>query len=194
MNNGNTIGLGLNVARIEEETTSFENFVDQAVEDGAHMNPVLSNIVMKQENESIKLQYAMEKIDTLTERLASIMGNTGDLVHFMSELKDDKELTREKIRECNEKNQRLTIQITALSDRQDNLKAALEKRQHTLELATLNLDNEIKSLKYFKKQQLKLLGDELATLSSFKGGFERKVEFMHERFEETTALVHSKMS
>ena len=194
MNNGNTIGLGLNVARIEEETTSFENFVDQAVEDGAHMNPVLSNIVMKQENESIKLQYAMEKIDTLTERLASIMGNTGDLVHFMSELKDDKELTREKIRECNEKNQRLTIQITALSDRQDNLKTALEKRQHTLELATLNLDNEIKSLKYFKKQQLKLLGDELATLSSFKGGFERKVEFMHERFEETTALVHSKMS
>ena len=190
MNNGNTIGLGLNVARIEEETTSFENFVDQAVEDGAHMNPVLSNIVMKQENESIKLQYAMEKIDTLTERLASIMGNTGDLVHFMSELKDDKELTREKIRECNEKNQRLTIQITALSDRQDNLKTALEKRQHTLELATLNLDNEIKSLKYFKKQQLKLLGDELATLSSFKGGFERKVEFMHERFEETTALVH----
>ena len=194
MNNGNTIGLGLNVARIEEETTSFENFVDQAVEDGAHTNPVLSNIVMKQENESIKLQYAMEKIDTLTERLASIMGNTGDLVHFMSELKDDKELTREKIRECNEKNQRLTIQITALSDRQDNLKTALEKRQHTLELATLNLDNEIKSLKYFKKQQLKLLGDELATLSSFKGGFERKVEFMHERFEETTALVHSKMS
>ena len=90
--------------------------------------------------------------------------------------------------------QRLTIQITALSDRQDNLKAALEKRQHTLELATLNLDNEIKSLKYFKKQQLKLLGDELAMLSSFKGGFERKVEFMHERFEETTALVHSKMS
>ena len=108
------------------------------------MDPVLSNIVMKQENESIKLQYAMEKIDTLTERLASIMGNTGDLVHFMSELKDDKELTREKIRECNEKNQRLTIQIAALSDRQDNLKAALEKRQHTLELATLNLDNEIK--------------------------------------------------
>ena len=182
------------MARIEEETTSFENFVDQAVEDGAHMDPVLSNIVMKQENESIKLQYAMEKIDTLTERLASIMGNTGDLVHFMSELKDDKELTREKIRECNEKNQRLAIQITALSDRQDNLKAALEKRQHTLELATLNLDNEIKQLKYFKKQQLKLLGDELATLSSFKGEFERKVEFMHERFEETTALVHSKMS
>ena len=48
-----------------------------------------------------------EQLTALTERLDSIMGNSGDLRHFLNEVKEEKELTREKIRECNEKSLKL---------------------------------------------------------------------------------------
>ena len=76
-------------------------------EDGVHMNTILKNLMVKQENDAIKLQYAMEKVDSLNDRLESIMGNRSDLKHYIDESKAEKELTREKIRECNEKSLKL---------------------------------------------------------------------------------------
>ena len=76
-------------------------------EDGVHMYAILKNLMVKQENDAIKLQFAIEKIDSLTDRFESVMGNTSDLKQFVDESKGEKELTREKIRECNEKSMKL---------------------------------------------------------------------------------------
>ena len=72
--------------------------------------------------------------------------------------------------------------MTNLSDKQDTHKVALEKRQHSIELAVINLDNSVNQLKFFKKQQIKLLCKDMDKLASFKGEFERKIEFMHDQF------------
>ena len=77
------------VAKIDEETSGLGDYVSGTVEGGVRIDALIGNVVVKQENEAIKLQYACEKIEFLAKRLDGFMGNTSDLGRFYDENNED---------------------------------------------------------------------------------------------------------
>ena len=56
------------------------------------------------------------------------------------------------------------------------------------------MDHEFKQLKFFKKQQLKVVCDDIDSLTQFKGEFQKKSDFIFEKFKEISDQVHKKMA
>ena len=85
MNSGNVSGLVQKVDKIEEEALNLDNFINEAGSKGYDLNSMLKNVIQKQENESIKLQHALEMIDALNFRYDQNSNNANDLQDFLDQ-------------------------------------------------------------------------------------------------------------
>ena len=81
-----------------------------------------------------------------------------------------------------------------MEDKTDETITNLQKKSVILERTVLDLDHEFKQLKFFKKQQLKVVCDDIDSLVKFKGEFQKKSDFMFEKFKEISDQVNNKMA
>ena len=107
---------------------------------------------------------------------------------------EERERTREKITNLTHQFNKISGKMTALSTRNDETIGILEKKSLALERTALDLDHEFKQLKFFKKQQLKVVCDDIDSLTQFKGEFQKKSDFIFEKFKEISDQVHKKMA
>ena len=125
--------------------------------------------------------------------MEEMTGGANNLASFMEQVKKERQKTNEKLYKCMASLEKLQMKVFEEGGSNGKVMSNLVKKCTLLEKTVQDLDHEVKTTHSFKKQQMKVVVDDIDDLIRNKGEFKQKTDYLFEKIQQIQKEVDSKI-
>ena len=140
-----------------------------------------------------QVQRAFQRCDQVSAELKEITGGANNLAEFMEQVKRERIKVNAKLDKTIDSLDKLDQRVFTENTNSDKLLCITSKKVQILEKTVQDLNHEVKTSQAWKKQQMRVLVDDVDDLLRNKGEFKQKTDFLFERLAAIQKEVDSKI-
>ena len=178
---GGISGLVQGIKELEERLSQLEgenSNIDERVED---ISDMIDGMRETQLTNTKNAEKAIRECEKVANDMKDMSGGTNNMASFMEHSKKERNKINFKLDKAVNTLGQLEIKVHEEGGQRGNILQQLVKKVALLDRGLSDLNHEVKQTQAFKKQQMKVLVDDVDDLLRNKGDFKQKTDYLFEK-------------